>query len=463
MAGRILIADTTATNRIILKVKLEGARYDILQAATADEVLALAGAERPDLMIVDVHLPGLAGGGVELCRDLRADPRLRTVPILVTDAVPARATRLDALSAGADDYLAKPFDEKTLLALSRRLMRAQATRDELARRQDTAEEMGFAETAPRFGRTPRVAVIAPEPETGVAWRRDLGLRYDARISVIARNDALDHRGPAEVPDAFVIGADLAHRGDGLMLVSELRSRPATRHAVIVIHDDANDPATVPMALDIGANAVVAGRFDGEEIALRLGALVARKFEVDALRAGVDARLDLALLDPLTGLYNRRYGETYMRRVVAQAAETGQPFALMLLDLDRFKSVNDTWGHLVGDEVLIETARRLRQHMREADLLVRHGGEEFLVALPGADFAAASAAAERLRRVIADAPVRSPSQGIEVPVTISIGVTVCIAAEGGAQALQGMIDAADRALYVSKSDGRNLVSFAEMAA
>lgn len=463
MAGRILIADTTATNRIILKVKLEAARYDILQAATCEEVLERAKTDHPDMVIIDAHLPGEAGGGVDVGRMMKADPALRAIPVIVTDAVPDRAARLAALAAGADDYLAKPFDEVTLLALVRHLMRDRVMHEELSRRQDTAEEMGFADVAIDFARTPRIAVIAPDSSTGLAWRRELTQELKGRILVIDRGGALDRWAPGDAPDAFVIGADLAHTRDGMMLVSELRSRTATRHAVIVIHDAGSDPATMPSALDIGANAVTQGPFDAQEVAIRLKPLIARKLEVDALRDSVDARLSLAVLDPLTGLYNRRYAETYMRRIIAQAGETGQPFALMLLDLDRFKSVNDTFGHTVGDEVLIETARRLQENVREVDLLVRHGGEEFLIALPATDFDAASAAAERLRRVIAQAPVRSASQAAEVSITVSIGVTVCTGAPDEAHSLQELIDVADRALYASKSDGRNLVTFANVAA
>lgn len=463
MAGRILIADITATNRIILKVKLGAARYDVLQAASTDEVLARARSDHPDMVIVDAHLPGSHDGGVELTRAMKADEALGTIPVIVTDAVPARDTRLAALAAGADDYLAKPFDEVTLLALVRHLMRAHVAQDELTRRQDTAEEMGFAETAQALARPPRIALIAPGADAGATWRDDLATRIDAEISVIDRDGALDRWDQDDLPDAFVIGADLARHHDGLMLVSELRSRPATRHAVIAIHDDKNAPETVPMALDLGANAVVAAPFDAEEIAVRLTPLLARKFQMDGLRATLDARLNLALRDPLTGLYNRRYAESYMRRIIAQAAETGQPFAVMLLDLDRFKSVNDTWGHPVGDAVLVETARRLAANVREVDLLVRHGGEEFLIALPATDLAAASAAAERLRQVIGETPIAVPVQDLEVPVTISIGVTVCTGDKGEPSTLQGLVDTADRALYASKSDGRNQVSFAGTAA
>jgi len=217
-----------------------------------------------------------------------------------------------------------------------------------------------------------------------------------------------------------------------------------------------------MALDIGASAVVSGSFDAQEIAIRLDTLLARKFEADMLRNRLDERLGLALRDPLTGLYNRRYGNAYLGRMIEEAAKTGHPFAVMLLDLDRFKAVNDTYGHIVGDDVLVEAGKRLGENLREIDLLARYGGEEFVIALPETGLEGASIAAERLRRVIGEVPICLASHGIEVTVTVSIGVAVFSGGEAGNSlpAPQDLIEQADAALYASKSDGRNLVTFAD---
>jgi len=456
MAGRILIADPTSTNRILLKVRLGTAHYDTIQAQTGAEAIERARRDRPDLIVLDAHL---SGDGAAICARLKADPATRAIPVLVVDGNPSRAARLAALRAGADDYLEKSPNEAGLLALVRNLMRARATIDELGRRQDTEAYLGFAETTGGFARPARVALLAPTPETGLAWRRQLDISLPARTTTMTRSAALDAMPARSAPDAFVIAADLASHGDGISLVSELRSRSATRHAVIVILDEAAAPARVPIALDIGANAVVSGRFDAEEIAARLDTLLSRKLETDALRESFDHRLSLAARDPLTGLYNRRYAETYLTRVAAEAAGTGQPFALMLLDLDRFKSVNDTHGHRVGDEVLIETAARLRANVRDIDLLARYGGEEFVIAMPETDLSAASSAAERLRRVIGDTPMHAPSQGKEVAVTVSIGVALCPGDAACDPGPLSLIERADTALYASKTDGRNLVTFA----
>lgn len=456
MAGRILIADPTATNRIILKVKLAAARYQTVQVSNGADARALARAERPDLVILAAQLGDQTAA--DACAALKRDPKTRAIPVLITDANDTRDDRLAALRAGADDYLAKPLDEMTLLAIVRHLMRTRATFDELSRRQDTIEAFGFAEPRPEFSHSANVAVIAATPETGVAWRRDLGKGHDLKVRTIPKSEALDLLAEDDAPEAFVIAADIASHADGLRLVSELRSRASGRHAVIIIQDEVGLAETVPMALDLGANAVVRGPFDAEETAARLAGLIARKRQADALRASVNERLGLATRDPLTGAFNRRYAEAYLSHVADQASQTGQPFAIMMLDLDRFKRVNDTYGHRIGDAVLVETARRLKANLREIDLLARHGGEEFLVAMPETDLSQARAAAERLRRVIGNTPMLRTDNGTQITVTVSIGVTVCRGHEVSTE-LSMLIDQADSALYESKNEGRNLVTLA----
>lgn len=452
MAGRILIADDTATGRIRLKVDLNEARYDTVIAPAPGAVVAMAHRQRPDMVL-------LGGGGVAQCAALRADPKTRTIPVIVLDGAACPAARRAALRAGADEVLAKPYAAPALLAIVRALLRRRAARDDLARRHDSATGLGFAEARPGFLRKGRVALVAPTPATGLAWTRSLRGVLNHDIACRTRRDVLGAE-PGTAPDAVVIAADLDTPGAGLRLISDLRSRGATRRAAIVVIDTANDPATLPMALDIGADAVIGGSFDAGELALRLEVLIDEKRCADALRDGLEARLNLALIDPLTGLYNRRYAKTQMARIAEEARDGGQPFALMLLDLDRFKRVNDGYGHMAGDAVLAETARRLRANLREVDLLARYGGEEFLIAMPATDLTSARIAADRLRRVIAEHPFRTGQGHGPIAVTMSIGVQVCAGPDGTGKALGAMMREADAALYSSKAAGRNLVTFAQ---
>jgi len=468
MAGRVLVGDDVAINRIILKVKLSGSRYEVGQAGDVASLLRAARTSRPDLIIATQHLPG--GGVAALCDGLRADPALRAVPVIAVLPSDHRRDRLAALSSGADEVLARPLDEVALLALVRNLIRSRSATGELLRKQTLARETGFGEAATGFARPARIALVAPSCEEAIIWRaglsgpgQDAGENLgDAQVDVYSKAGALDAMKAGQAADIYVISTNLQQEGDGLHLASELRSRSETRHAVMVLHNAPGDGKMATLALDMGADAVLNGPLNGAELAIRLRRLAAAKLEDDALRAALDRQLSLAMSDPLTGLHNRRYAQSTLAHIAREAHRRGQSFALMVLDLDRFKQVNDRHGHAVGDAVLIEVAARLKASLREVDLLARLGGEEFLVALPGAGHADAARAAERLRQVIGGYPIRAPSRCIDVMVTASIGVFVHQPDRANLQVNQ-MIDHADRALYAAKADGRNQINFVKNAA
>ncbi len=462
MSGRILIADDVATNRIVLKVKLTSACYEVSQAASVDEVLVQAEHFHPDLILLGQTLQG--GGGIEASQRLKDHEELRDIPVVIISPNGNRAERLNAVRAGAEGYLTKPLDESTLLAMIRNLMRVHTARSELARRQILAEEMGFSDAPALFQRQAHIALLPPTVEAGLMWRKALTHEMGQMVHVLTKAQALEEsvQGGA-VPDVFIIAANLPEPGDGLRLLSELQSRLSTRNSLIIFVDESNNAAAASMALDLGANAVLTGYFDAEEIKARLSHLLPGKFLSDRLRNTEDQRLSLAMTDPLTGLYNRRYAASYLDRLEAQSAKSGKGFALMLLDLDRFKSINDRFGHIAGDEVLIDVANRLRSNIREVDLLARFGGEEFLIAMPNTDQQAAGLMAERLRRVVGETPVWSKAIQGDIPVTLSIGVAVSAADETQAGGINALLQAADRALYASKAEGRNLVTFVPNAA
>jgi two-component system cell cycle response regulator len=245
-------------------------------------------------------------------------------------------------------------------------------------------------------------------------------------------------------------------------LSELRSRPKTKHSAILmmIPKDAREKSAT--ALDLGANDLMIDGIDPEEMALRLKTQIRRKRQSDRLRETVRDGLRLAVIDPLTGLYNRRYAEPHLLRIAERARETGRPFAVMVLDLDRFKTINDTYGHSAGDVVLQEVAARIKDNLRGVDMVARIGGEEFLVVMPDTQLDQARMAAERLCRVVNEAPVATPNTQTAIPVSLSIGVAM-----GGlrddTQSVEQLIEFADRALYAAKSDGRNQVTFSRSAA
>ncbi len=488
MTGTVLIVDDVATNRIVLKVKLSAACYDTLQAETGTQALEIARRTLPDAILLDVMLPDLSG--IEVCRQLKQDPATRDIPVVMITTSRDGTARREALRAGADDFLSKPVQDTILMARLRSLLRARQTEAELRLRDGTSRAFGLAEPEATYTVPGLIALVAPGPEAAIAWRRALSPHMQDRLVVLPHEGALATAGTA--PDVYLIAADLLRPGEGLRLMSELRSRSRSRHAAVCIvlppgapraasraSGDAAAQAdatvwadTAAMALDLGAADLLPADFEPEETALRLTAQLRRKRQADRLRATVRSGLQLAVTDPLTGLYNRRYALPHLARIAERAAQTGRQFAVMLLDLDRFKEVNDSFGHAAGDAVLAEVALRLQTSLRPSDLVARIGGEEFLVALPDAHPATARATAERLCRVVEAQPVRLPEAagGGAVRVTISIGLSIGGPDPGEPQgptwrddAVETVMARADAALLVAKSEGRNKVTVDRSAA
>ncbi len=461
MAGRILIVDAIATNRIVMKVKLSAAHYHVLQAGTGAEALEIATRELPDLILLDIDLPDMAGAA--LIEELRGAPATQRIPLIaVTGAKEARQT-LAVLSAGADEFLSKPLDDLMLLARVRSLLRARDAEDELRLRDGTSRALGFAEGETDYAAPARIALIAPTRPRAEAWKTALAPRLRHRLQVMTKTSALEQDGPRSAPDVYLISAHLSRPEEGLQLLTDLRSRAHTRHSAIVMVLPENARRLSAMALDLGANDLISEAFDAEELTQRLEMQVRRKRQADRLRARVKDGLRAAVTDPLTGLYNRRYAMPHLTRIAERAQSTDKSFAVMLLDLDRFKSVNDVYGHASGDAVLVDVAGRLRDNVRAVDLVARIGGEEFLVAMPDTTLNDAKGAANRLCRLIDRTPVALPGGAGEISVSVSIGLAMGGGGLAPEQEIDRLMALADRALYGAKSDGRNQVIVDQSAA
>ena len=459
MSGRILIADTSSASRILLRARLAEAHYTVTVAATGAEVMAAVNADRPDLLIADERLPDL--DGVTLLRTLRAAPALARLPVILLTQTGADAARIAALEAGADEFLVKPVDSVTLMARVRSIFRASETEEALDRRRVTVQEMGFAEGTTAFATAPSLAFVGATPAEAHAWAAGLKGLVRAPIRSLGPDEALTLADTGPAPDLFLVAADLARPGDGLRLLVDLRSRAATRYAAILVLHRKGDSDGAAMALDLGANDILAVGFQPAELAIRIRTQLRRKADADRLRASVEDGLRLAVTDHLTGLYNRRYALAHLQRMQESARASARPFAVMVADVDRFKAVNDTFGHATGDAVLAEIAARLRDNLRPGDMVARFGGEEFLIAMPDTGYVSAATAADRLRRIVSETDIPAPGRPGGLTATISIGVAV--AQPGIDTALPDLIDRADQALLAAKADGRNQVSLARPAA
>jgi two-component system cell cycle response regulator len=461
MSGRVLIVDDVAASRIVYRARLAAAFYDPVLACDGADCLAKTAEHRPDLILLDLNLPDLPGQ--EVLRRLRADPRSRDIPVIVLTADGDQAARLAAFAAGADDVIVKPAGEQVLLARVRNLLRARAEVGFAGA--EALPAPGLAEAAAPFEPGATVAVVSGHPDHARRLQRDLSGLLGDRLLVLSRPQALaEATAPdrGQVPDVFILQDDGSDGGAQLRLLSELRSHRATRHSAVCVLGCVCDGDEAAMAFDLGADDVVGPDVTAAELALRTQCLVRRKRAGDRQRARMQDSLRLALIDPLTGLHNRRYALPRLGAIAARSAATGQAFAVMVVDLDRFKQVNDDHGHAAGDQVLVEVSRRLAANLRAQDLLARIGGEEFLVVLPDVTMAEARQVAERLCVAVEERAIRLAS-GPGLNVTVSIGVAVTGGARGEPVSVEAVVEQADLALRDSKGAGRNQVTFRRSAA
>jgi diguanylate cyclase (GGDEF)-like protein len=413
----VLLAEDDALARGVIAGVL-GDRYTVAEAASVTEARQLFERDKPDMAILAARLPG--GGGGSLAAGIRRGDR--RLPIFLTGAVGDILAVLSTVSLPGIRPVLRPVDPVVLAeALD------DAAGDLTARRsaEDAWELVKFF-----LDEAPHLSAILHGSEVVTvnrAFLRFMGLptvhEFKARGGSLERY--LDDPPPEGLAAwAFGLLDDRLDREHRLRLRNPDRpSRP----------DRPDEP---PQVFQVAAT-----RLPGRDRCLLI------LTDVTELELERRELLDLANLDPLTRVYNRRKLEDTLADETARANRYGTPLSMVLLDIDHFKAVNDTYGHEAGDAVLVELAGRLAGGLRQVDRLARFGGEEFVVVAPGIDLTAAVELAERLRQAVAGKDFIAAGR-----VTASFGVAGYASGEPPA----AMLKRADEALYRAKNGGRNKV-------
>jgi two-component system cell cycle response regulator len=374
--------------------------------------------------------------------------------VMVT-ALSDQADRVRGLEAGADDFLTKPVNDLALFARVRSLVRLKMIMDEWRMREQTsgAFDVLSTEAEPAEEDHTGAKVLLVESFAPAAQRITTILAADKDTVEVAANSADAMQKSAKGNYDLVITGLQIGQEDGLRLCSNLRSADETRQVPILLIVDEFEMPRLVKGLDIGVSDYLMKPIDANELLARVRIQVRRRRYQDRLRTNYERSLSMALTDVLTGVYNRRYALRHMEGLMKRVADTGKPLSVLVCDLDRFKSVNDTYGHAAGDEVLKQFAARATQSMRNIDMVARFGGEEFVILLPDTEGDHAMKAAERLCNKIGATPmdVAEAPDG-KLTVTVSIGLASTTVAMPGEE----LIKLADAALYRAKQGGRNQV-------
>ena len=449
MSARVLIVDDVPANVRLLQALLEAEYFEVFTAMNGAEALDAVQRVKPDIMLLDVMMPDMSG--FEVCRRIKSNPHTRYLPVIMITALDQPEDRIKGFQAGADDYLVKPIDEAALLTRLRSLVRFKFLLDELEN--SIGDELLLdTRLESEEERPARLALLLNRDgrdERLVDWLRE---RHNVRLfeDPVMLLDQVRH-GTVDM-----VMLELPLKGhDALRICSQIRSLESGRQLPVILLMEDGHQKELLHALEICASDYLLKPVSLEELEARIRIQLRRWRYIQRLRENVRQSVTYAMVDPLTGLYNRRYMNTHGRALVEEAGQRGRALSVLVMDLDYFKKVNDTFGHDAGDEVLREVATRLKKQLRRLDVICRIGGEEFAVLLPGADVRMAQQVAERLRRAVAGQPVKITTDDgeLDLHITISIGLA---SFEKKDDTLESLLKRADEALYTAKQQGRNRV-------
>lgn len=458
MSARILVVDDIAANLKLLEAKLSAEYFDVVTALSGREAIAICERGEADIVLLDVMMPGM--NGFEVCRRLKSTPATAHIPVVMVTALDQPRDRLQGLDAGADDFLTKPLDDAALFARVRSLARLKTMTDELRSRAVASARLGISDplaaAAAENGLNGRVLLVEDRPSAVERLQSALSAFHAVEVeSDVQRAAARAVEGGF---DSVIVSLNLQDQ-DGLRLCSQLRSLERTRNVSVLLVGEPEDRPRILRGLDIGAHDFLLRPIDRNELLARVRIQVRRKRFTERLRDSVQSSMEMAVRDQLTGLHNRRFLDSRLAVMFDESSLRARALAILLLDIDHFKAVNDSWGHDAGDEVLREFAARVRICTRGIDLVARMGGEEIVVVLPDTGPEAACQVAERIRERVEGEPFTVQNRSRDIRITVSVGVAYRRAGDASSA---DVMKRADDALYRAKAGGRNRVIVASAA-
>lgn len=467
----LYIEDEISSARLFQK-KMTRAGYIVDIARDGAEGLMMAKSKSYDVVAVDQKIP--IHNGIEVIRELAAGGSLG--PTIMVTANGDEKIAVEAMKLGASDYLIKDVDGGYLTLLPSIIERVLEKQGLIEERQEA-----LAALEQRNRNLKRLNRVGQVLTSTLDMQQILERLLQTATEIIEAQDGSVWLWDQDVQGWLVCHA-VSHHSQSRGLVNQkiapgegIAGWVALHGESAIVQDTTTDPRFLSMlnpqittqigsllavplrvrARIIGVLEVVNklnGSFNINDLTLVETLATSAAIAIDNAQLFAEVQRQ-AITDELTGLRNRRSFFAMSKHELERAERYGHPLSAIMLDIDHFKRVNDTYGHAVGDEVLREVANRCREETGGLDILGRYGGEEFSILLPETDLAAACQMAERLRRRVADKPIQTTQDNLSINVSISLGVASTISAT---PSLEKLLNRADAALYTAKEAGRNRV-------
>ncbi|PIB24427.1 hypothetical protein BFP76_04265 [Amylibacter kogurei] len=456
MPGKILVADPIVTNRIALKMLLSKEYFDLCLIGCPDGICDTILKRRADVVLLSQRFATTTG--YDVCRTIKSNPDTSDIPVIIINDTKPQNWVL-AEDCGADDLISMALDKTYLIQRIRTLYRRKAELDASLIHLHAAELVGFSETTPSAFQHAKKNLNVHILDDGSLFCDQIAASLSRcktkRVSI--NNTPTSLMKDIACADVIIIPfLDKLFRSDHAIVWKINALIKETAIPVLVVFEHANAQSHA-MAVRLGLSEYSCGSENLARLGLRVQSIVHFTKRKSSTREILSNHVQEAKMDSLTGLYNRRYGMKYLSHLMHKPNAKTKPLAVMMLDLDNFKTLNDTHGHVIGDQILNELGDVLKNSVRSADMIMRIGGEEFLIMLPDCFLPTAQTIAQRILDKIRTVEFVSDKLEKRLHVTASIGIAI----HDGRETKDSLISRADAALFQSKKHGRDQFHFCKV--
>jgi len=453
---KILIVDDDPTSLKILESMLPAGKYTVVKANNGEEALESAFDQLPDLILLDIMMPGI--DGYEVTRKIKKDKRTKDIPIIIITSLDESESKVKGMEEGAEELLNKPVHSTELLARVSSMLRLKEYRDQLTIRTLSGKSFGVMpknqeEVQIKEDELPQILVV-DDTEVDIKIIENALEGEPFRLSKVNSGKEVFSFVNQEKTDLILLDI-LLPDVDGFEICRRLKNDYKDIQVVIVTCLD--DLESKIKGVELGADDFLVKPIVGRELKARIKTLLEKKVHLDSLQTHYKDALGRSQLDWLTGLYNHGYFQQFLGYELKRSLEQGFPVSLIMIDVDNFKSYNDTLGHSAGDAILREMGQVVRNTIREVDFAARYGGEEFAVVLPYVHRENAVIVADRIHTALTSHEFfHDESIKLGNP-TVSMGIAI-FPEEASNKA--DLIIQADSMLYLAKQNGKNRFEISE---